>query len=54
MKDTIEGILMLTLCAGYILGPIFGLYAAVANSSFLNALASIFIPWYGMVYWFFS
>lgn len=42
------------LMVGYSLGPIFGLYAAVSNGSFLNAVLSLFIPFYGMVYWFFS
>ncbi len=41
----------IVLWLGYILGPFFGIYAAVVNGSFLNALLSLFIPWYGMIYW---
>jgi len=45
---------VLLLYAGYVLGPIFGLYASVTNGSFLNAVLSLIIPWYGMIYWMLS
>lgn len=54
MKDQIGGCLMAIIYAGYVLGPFFGIYAAIGNSSFLNAMLSLFIPWYGILYWMIS
>ena len=36
---------------GYIVSPWFGLYAAVTEGSFMNALFSVIVPWYGIIYW---
>jgi hypothetical protein len=41
-----------TVGLGYILGPFFGLYAAIEHGSFLNAILSLFIPFYGVIYFF--
>lgn len=54
MSDRIATIFTAGLYLGYTLGPLFGLYAAVMNSSFLNALLSLFIPFYGLLYFFLS
>ncbi len=52
MNDIVAGCFMAILYLGWMLGPIFGLWAAVSNGSFLNAVLSLCIPWYGMFYWF--
>ena len=49
--ETAAGGGMIILWAGYVLGPVFGLYAAVVNGSFLNAVLSLILPYYGLLYW---
>jgi hypothetical protein len=54
MNDRIATIFAAGLWLGYTLGPVFGLYAAVMNSSFVNALLSLLVPFYGLLYFFLS
>ena len=51
IKESIGEGLAVFLGLGYIISPWFGLYAAVVGGSFLNALLSLMIPWYGLLYW---
>lgn len=52
MSDRIATVFATAMYVGYILGPFFGIYAAVQNSSFLNAILSLFVPYYGVLYFF--
>jgi len=36
---------------GYTFGPFFGLWAAFQHGAFWHGLASICVPYYGIVYW---
>ena len=51
MSDYIVGLFGIVLWAGYVFGPVLGLYAAVTSGSFFHALGSIIVPWYGVIYW---
>ena len=52
MSDRIAAVFATGIYLGYLLGPFFGIFAAVQNGSFLNALLSLFIPYYGVIYFF--
>lgn len=52
MKDFFAGTFGAVITAGYVIGPFFGLYAAVDNGSFLNGVLSMIIPFYGAIYFF--
>ena len=54
IKESIGGVLVVFIYLGYIISPWFGLYTAVVESSFVNALLSVIVPWYGLIYWMFS
>lgn len=52
MKDLIATPFFALFAFGYTFGPFFGLWAAIDNGSFVNALLSLIIPFYGMLYFF--
>jgi len=51
MKDLLNAVFTFAIIIGYSFGPFFGIWAAFQNGSFFNAVLSLCIPYYGIVYW---
>lgn len=52
ISNWIGGAFVVALSIGYTVGPFMGLWAAFENGSFMHAIWSLILPFYGIVYWF--